>query len=91
MAQGLGAGGPGAQGLRAQGPRGSGPRGPGAQGPLAQGPAEAHRCLESPQAHLAELVDALDLGSSDSGRGGSSPPVGIANQTQATPPELKFS
>ena len=29
------------------------------------------------QAHLAELVDALDLGSSGFGRGGSSPPVGI--------------
>ena len=28
-------------------------------------------------AHLAELVDALGLGSSGFGRGGSSPPVGI--------------
>ena len=28
-------------------------------------------------AHLAELVDALVLGTSDLGRGGSSPPVGI--------------
>ena len=28
-------------------------------------------------AHLAELVDALVLGTSDPGRGGSSPPVGI--------------
>ena len=34
-------------------------------------------CLKSDRAHLAELVDALDLGSSGSGRGGSSPPVGI--------------
>ena len=29
------------------------------------------------RAHLAELVDALDLGSSGFGRGGSSPPVGM--------------
>jgi hypothetical protein len=38
---------------------------------------EASGSLEFRLAHLAELVDALGLGSSDSGRGGSSPPVGI--------------
>ena len=36
-------------------------------------------CLELMPAHLAELVDALGLGSSGFGRGGSSPPVGIEN------------
>ena len=34
-------------------------------------------CLELQPAHLAELVDALVLGTSGFGRGGSSPPVGI--------------
>ena len=34
-------------------------------------------CLELRSAHLAELVDALVLGTSGFGRGGSSPPVGI--------------
>ncbi len=33
--------------------------------------------LELRSAHLAELVDALVLGTSGFGRGGSSPPVGI--------------
>ena len=33
--------------------------------------------LQSRSAHLAELVDALVLGTSGFGRGGSSPPVGI--------------
>ena len=36
-------------------------------------------CLKLTPAHLAELVDALGLGSSGFGRGGSSPPVGIEN------------
>ena len=35
------------------------------------------RSLELSLAHLAELVDALVLGTSGFGRGGSSPPVGI--------------
>ena len=35
------------------------------------------RSLELGLAHLAELVDALVLGTSGFGRGGSSPPVGI--------------
>lgn len=35
------------------------------------------RCLKLRSAHLAELVDALVLGTSGFGRGGSSPPVGI--------------
>ena len=35
------------------------------------------RCLKLSPAHLAELVDALVLGTSGFGRGGSSPPVGI--------------
>ena len=35
-------------------------------------------CLKLTPAHLAELVDALGLGSSGFGRGGSSPPVGMA-------------
>ncbi len=34
-------------------------------------------CLKLQPAHLAELVDALVLGTSGFGRGGSSPPVGI--------------
>jgi hypothetical protein len=33
--------------------------------------------IKGRRAHLAELVDALDLGSSGFGCGGSSPPVGI--------------
>lgn len=38
------------------------------------------RCLELWHAHLAKLVDALVLGSSGFGRGGSSPPVGIPDK-----------
>ena len=37
----------------------------------------AELSLQSRCAHLAELVDALVLGTSGLGRGGSSPPVGI--------------
>ena len=39
--------------------------------------AAQHLSLQSASAHLAELVDALVLGTSGFGRGGSSPPVGI--------------
>ena len=42
-------------------------------------------CLNSVPAHLAELVDALGLGSSGFGRGGSSPPVGTTFEGSATP------
>ena len=40
--------------------------------------------LESGPAHLAELVDALVLGTSGLGRGGSSPPVGIRSFLSCT-------
>jgi len=42
------------------------------------------------KAHLAELVDALDLGSSGFGRGGSSPPVGISQRSTAVDPAIHW-